>query len=177
MIVQDVIALPTFNQHGGPVTHSSTWSKLDSPMHPYFNSHSWRVASYVIHELPFERSLILVSYAILILLLWTPFTLYFRYRTIAYPFETFVAPIMLSRCFMQTTRETLYASSPELIVRCSILLKPVLTEFPLSSFRKYGEDPEERTMTSSWFPDAAKWRHQRKGSTSSRRATKTEKTR
>ena len=34
MIVQDVIALPTFNPHGGPTTHSSTGSKSDSPVHP-----------------------------------------------------------------------------------------------------------------------------------------------
>ena len=36
MIVQDVIALPTFNPHGGPITHSSTGSKPDSPIHPLF---------------------------------------------------------------------------------------------------------------------------------------------
>ena len=33
MIVQDVIALATFNPHGGPITHSSTGSKPDSPVH------------------------------------------------------------------------------------------------------------------------------------------------
>src|SRR5215216_2643329 len=37
MIVQDVIALPTFNPHGGPITHSSTGSKPDSPVHPYYS--------------------------------------------------------------------------------------------------------------------------------------------
>ena len=36
MIVQDVTALPTFNPHGGPITHSSTGSKPDSPVHPLF---------------------------------------------------------------------------------------------------------------------------------------------
>ena len=36
MIVQDITALPTFNPHGGPITHSSTWSKPDSPVHPLF---------------------------------------------------------------------------------------------------------------------------------------------
>ena len=34
MIVQDVTALPTFNPHGGPITHSSTGSKPDSPVTP-----------------------------------------------------------------------------------------------------------------------------------------------
>ena len=36
MIVQDVTALPTFNPHGGPITHSSTGSKPDSPVYPVF---------------------------------------------------------------------------------------------------------------------------------------------
>ena len=36
MIVQDVTALPTFNPHSGPITHSSTGSKPDSPVHPLF---------------------------------------------------------------------------------------------------------------------------------------------
>ena len=34
MIVQDVTAFPTFNPHGGPITHSSTGSKPDSLVHP-----------------------------------------------------------------------------------------------------------------------------------------------
>ena len=34
MIVQDITAFPTFNPHGGPITHSSTGSKPDSPVHP-----------------------------------------------------------------------------------------------------------------------------------------------
>ena len=37
MIVQDVTALPTFNPHGGPITHSSTGSKPDSYVHPLFS--------------------------------------------------------------------------------------------------------------------------------------------
>ena len=36
MIVQDVIALPTVNPHGGPITHSSTGSEPDSPVQPCF---------------------------------------------------------------------------------------------------------------------------------------------
>ena len=36
MIAQDVTTFPTFNQHGGPITHSSTGSKPDSPVHPRF---------------------------------------------------------------------------------------------------------------------------------------------
>mgnify|MGYP001010029840 CR=1 FL=1 len=36
MTVQDVTVPPTFNPHGGPITHSSTGSKPDSPVHPLF---------------------------------------------------------------------------------------------------------------------------------------------
>ena len=36
MTVQDVTTLPTFNPHGGPITHRSTGSKLDSLVHPWF---------------------------------------------------------------------------------------------------------------------------------------------
>ena len=36
MITQDVSALPTSNPHGGPITHRSTGSKPDSPIHPLF---------------------------------------------------------------------------------------------------------------------------------------------
>ena len=36
MITQDISTLPTFNPHGGPITHSFTGSKPDSPVHPYF---------------------------------------------------------------------------------------------------------------------------------------------
>ena len=59
--------LPTFNPHGGPITHSSTGSKLDSHVHlPCSRSYSSRVTSYVIREPPSERSSILVSDAMLI---------------------------------------------------------------------------------------------------------------
>ena len=36
MIMQYVTALPAFNPHGGPITHSSSGSKPDSPVHPLF---------------------------------------------------------------------------------------------------------------------------------------------
>ena len=32
--VQDVTALPTLNPHDGPITHSYTGSKPNSPVHP-----------------------------------------------------------------------------------------------------------------------------------------------
>ena len=45
MTVPDVTA-PIFNPHGGPITHNSTGSKPDSPIHPCFLSYSSRLASY-----------------------------------------------------------------------------------------------------------------------------------
>ena len=44
--------LSTFNPHGGPITHSSTGSKPDSPVHPCSQSYSSHVDSYVIQEPP-----------------------------------------------------------------------------------------------------------------------------
>ena len=66
MITQDVSALPTFNPHGGPITHSSTGSKPDSPAPPCSQGCSSCVASYVIHEPPSKGSSNLLLDAILI---------------------------------------------------------------------------------------------------------------
>ena len=41
-----------FQPHGGPITHSSTGSKPDSPAHPYLRSYSSRLASYEDHQPP-----------------------------------------------------------------------------------------------------------------------------
>ena len=41
-----------FQPHGGPITHSFTGSKPDSPIHPSSQGCSSRVASYVIHGPP-----------------------------------------------------------------------------------------------------------------------------
>ena len=53
MIVQDVTAFLLFNPHGGPITHSSTGSKPDSPVHPCCPSYSSCLTSYVIHGVTF----------------------------------------------------------------------------------------------------------------------------
>ena len=54
MTVQDVIPLSTFNPHGGPITHSSTGSKPDSPVYLWFrNILAFGFES--CHEPPFER--------------------------------------------------------------------------------------------------------------------------
>ena len=39
MNVRYVSAFPTFNPHGGPINHSSIGSKLESLVHPYFQSY------------------------------------------------------------------------------------------------------------------------------------------
>ena len=76
-----------FQPHGGPITHSSTGLKPDSPVHPLFPN------------LFLARGLICNSWTT-VLLIYTgikqntysdcfepPFTLCFRHRTIAYPLE------------------------------------------------------------------------------------------
>ena len=50
--MQDDTILPTFNPDGGPITHSSTGPKPDSPVHPYCQSYSSHLISYVIHGPP-----------------------------------------------------------------------------------------------------------------------------
>ena len=58
--------LPTFDPHGGPITQSSQDRNLTLMYTPVSKSFSSRLVSYVIHEPPSERSLILVLDKILI---------------------------------------------------------------------------------------------------------------
>ena len=95
MIVQDVTVLPTFKPCGGPIIHSSTRSKPDSPVHPLFprlflvhglvcNS---RATFQEIINSGFSRN----TYSVVL----NPFTLYFRHQTIAYPLETSYCTFLL----------------------------------------------------------------------------------
>ena len=55
MTVQDVTTLSTLKPHGGPITHSSTGSELDSLVPPCSQSYSSRLTSYVFREPLSER--------------------------------------------------------------------------------------------------------------------------
>ena len=70
--------LPTFNPHGGPITHSSTGLKPALMYTPCSQSYSSRVASYVIHEPPSDEIINLVSDAILIPIALNPFHTLFQ---------------------------------------------------------------------------------------------------
>ena len=86
MTMQDVTTPPTFIPHGGPITHSSIGSKPDSPVHHLF-PRLFLALGFVCKS----WAIFLVIYSSirrnLFPLLWTPFTLCFRHRTIVHPLE------------------------------------------------------------------------------------------
>ena len=131
MIVQYVTALPAFNPHGGPITHSSSGSKPDSPVHPLFP------------KLFLTRGLVCNSWATF---RWDHQSGIWRntYSHCSESLSHFVSdierlPIRLKLLMVPSyfaldnflsfnTRDT-YASPLELIVRWSIMLESVLIEF------------------------------------------------
>ena len=175
MIVQDVTALPTFNPHGGPITHSSTGSKPDSPVPPCTEGCSSRVASYVIHEPP---------------------SIWYQTNTYSRGFEPLschisgikrlparsklprIPPYSALDIFLSFNSRVTFGHLPRCYRPDS---QPCRDRFFRNThtlfFHKYDGVPEERMPTSSWWPEAEEWRHQHNGSTTSRRASQNEKTR
>ena len=171
MIVQDVTVPSTFNPHDGPITHSSIGSKPDSLIHPLLpklslmlgfvcNSranfpaifHSGIGCNIFLHcseslshsasgnkQLPDRLKLPMIS-----------------------PY--FALNIFLSFNSRVTLCHLLWCYQPD--------SQPCRGPFSRNThplfFHKYDGVPEERMSTSSWWPKAEKWRHQRKGSTSSK---------
>ena len=72
MISQDDSALPTFNPHGGPITHRSQDRNLTLMYNPISNGYPSRLASYLIHGPPSYCSIV-VSDTILTLAALNPF--------------------------------------------------------------------------------------------------------
>ena len=176
MIVQDITALPTFNPHGGPITHSSTGSKPDSPVHPLFPN------------LFIARGLICNSRTI-VLLIYTGIR-HNTYSDCFEPLSHFVSGferlptrwnfswyfLTCSRLFLRFSSRDTFRHLPRWYWPDSQPCRGPFSQNTPLFFRKYDGVPEERTTTSSWWPETAKWRHQRNGSTSSRRTTKTKNT-
>ena len=106
MITQDVSALPTSNPHGGPITHRSTGSKPDSPVHPHVSKvipRAWTRMKFMSH-LP--NALFWYHPPYLLSLLWTPFSLWFRLRATIYPLGTsYCTFVPYSRCILYVQLE------------------------------------------------------------------------
>ena len=172
--MRDVTA-PIFNPHGGPITHSSTGSKPDSPVPPCTQGCSSRVASYVIHEPP---------------------SIWYQTNTYSRGFEPlshfvsgnerlpmclkllFCTFLLCSRYFLKFQFESYFRHPPRCYRPDSQTCRGPFSRntHPLS-FRKYDGTPKKGRQTSSWWPEGEDWRHQCNGSTSSRRATMIEKNR
>ena len=179
MIVQDVTPLPTINPHGGPITHSSTWSIPDSPVHPLFA------------RLFLMRGLVCNSRT-------TFLVIYFgntsnTYSRCSGPLSHFVSgnerlptclklpmipPYFTLDIFLSFNSRVTFCHLPRCYRPDSQPCRgPFFWNTHPLFFCKYDGVLEERMQTSSRWPEEEKWRHQHNGSTSSRRATKTEKNR
>ena len=178
MIVQDVTALPTFNPHGGPITHSSTGSKPDSPVHPCLPK-LFLTLGFVCNSRATFLWSVLVSDAILIPVALKPFHTLFQVTNDWLPARNFSWDLLtlLSIFSKVSIRELLSATFPDVIYQIVNLARVRSPGIPLFFFRKYDEDHEGRMTTFSRCPETENWRHQQKGSTTSGRAIKTKKIR
>ena len=178
MIVQNVTALPTVNPHGGPITHSFTGSKPDSPVQPLFPKlflasglvcNSWTTV---------PSDLFLYQTQYLFSLPWTPFTCWLGIEHLPIRLKLLmVPPYFALDIFLRFNSRVTSATFLGVIDQIVNLVEVCPFEATPYPFLKYDEDPQVRTTTSSWWPEAENWRHQCNGSTSSRRATKDEKIR
>ena len=178
MIVQDVTTFPTFNPHGGPITHNSTGSKPDPPVPPF--PKSILTLGFVCNS----RATFLVIYSGIRRNTYSCcseplFTLRFRQRAIACPLGiSHYTSLLCSRYFLKFQFKRYLFHLPWGYRLGSRPCRGLFfrNTHPLL-FRKYDRVPKERMSTSSWEPEAEKWRHQGYGSAFSRRSTKTENTR
>ena len=166
--------------HGGPITHSSTGSKPDCPVHPLFP------------KLFLARGLVWNSWATF-LMLYSGITrhTYSRYseplshsgsdfEQLFIRLESLIVPsyLTLEVFYMFNSRDNLmliHGLTPRLYPSqafCRSQAAPYLFVSTLEILKQ-----RKQRTTSPWWPEAEKWRCQCNGSTSSRRATKTEKIR
>ena len=103
-------AFPSFNPHGGPITHSSTGSNLDSPVHPCFQSYStdWLcvLSRATVREMIYSRCSEPISHTL------------FRYQSFVHSVVTsYCTFILCSRCLLSFSSRDTLASFPELFTR------------------------------------------------------------
>ncbi len=170
MIVQDVTVLPTFNPHGGPITHSSTGSKPDSYVHPLFprlflapglvcNSRA-TFKSDIRHN-TYSRCLEPLSRPVsgnerLSIRLKLPMIPPYFALDIFLNFNsrvTFRPVLLYSRYFLKFNFESYFRHLPRCYQPDSWPCRGLFfrNTHPLFS-HKYDGVPEERTPTSSWWP-------------------------
>ena len=179
MITQDVSALPTFNPHGGPiptVPQDRNLTLLYTPV-PKVIPPAWTHMKFMSH-LPM-RSSILASDTILIPIALNPFHISYQATNDCLSTWNFLLHLrtLLSIFSSVSIRELLSTTFPDVSYQIVNLAEVRCLGIPPLFFRKYDGVPEERMPTSSWWPEAEKWRHQCIGPASSRRASQNEKTR
>ena len=177
MTMQDVTDPPTFKPHDGPITHRSQDRNLTLHYTLYSQGCSSRVASYVIHEPPSRE---IINSGI-------------RHNTYSHCSEPFSPPVSGIEQFHVCSK--LLMIPPYFALDIFLSFNSIVTFRHLPRWYRPDSQPcrgplfwntptyfvvstlefPKKMMTSSWLPEAAKWRHQCNGSTSSRRATKTEK--
>ena len=172
MIAQDVSALPTFNPHGGSITHSSTGSKPDSPIYPLF-LRLFLALGLVCDSRATFREIINsgIRHNTYSHCFEPPFTSCFKHQMIACPLETSqVTSLLCSRHFLKFKFESYFRHLPRCYQPDSRPCRGPYSQnaYPLF-FRKYDGVPEEMMKSLSWCIGIKNWRHQRKGLTSLRR--------
>ena len=148
MIVQDVTTLPTLTTwwaHNPQFHRIKTWLSCT----PCSQDCSSRVASYAIHELPSERSSILVWNTIIIPVALNPFHTLFPTTNDCLSAWNFLWYLrtLLSMCFNCSTREVLICSFMGLSQIITLIAFCHCRSAPLP-IRKYEGTPEERMTTS-----------------------------
>ena len=179
MIVQDVTT-HIKKPHGGPITHSSIGSKPDCPVHPLFPK-LFLVRGLVCNP----RATVLVIYS------GIRRNTYSRYseplshsgtgfEQLSIRLEPIMVPsyLTLEVFHMFNSWDNLiliHGLTPRLYPSqafCRSQAAPYLVVSTLEILKQ-----RKQRTTSPWWPESEKWRCQCNGSTSSRRATKTENTR
>ena len=164
--------------HGGPITHSSTGSKPDCPVHPLFPKLFLARGLVCNSRTTVPSDLFWYHTQYLFSLPWTPFTFWLGIERLPIRLKLLmVPPYFALDIFLRFNSRVTSATFLDVIDQIVNLVEVCPFEATHYPFRKYDEDPQGRTTTSSWWPEAENWRHQCNGSTSSRRATKDEKIR
>ena len=152
MTMQDVTTPPTFNPHGGPITHSSTGLKPDSLVHPVsrlslalgFVCNSWATFRVIYSGITHNT--------------WShcseTFHTLFHAMKDCLSARNFSWYLLTSLSIFSkvSIRELLSTTFPDVIYQVVNLARVRSPGIPLLFFRKYDEDPEGRMTNLSRCP-------------------------